>query len=146
MVLVFDTNVYVSAFVVPESKSDLAFRLALRGAFDLAASEAILTELREKLASKIGLTEYELSRVQRTIRSAATIVEPWTELDVSGDEPDNRILECALAAQASAIVTGDRHLLALKNYQGIGIMTVAELLYTFPQFPEGPPSTPPTSE
>ena len=146
MVLVFDTNVYVSAFVVPGSKSDLAFRLALRGAFDLAASEAILTELREKLASKFGLRESELSRVERTITSAATIVEPETELDVLGDEPDNRILECALAAQASAIVTGDRHLLALKNYQGIGIMTVAELLYTFPQFLEGPPSTPPISE
>ena len=146
MLLVFDTNVYVSAFVVPGSKSDLAFRLALRGAFDLASSEAILTELREKLASKFGLRESELSRVERTIRSAATIVEPETELDVLGDEPDNRILECALAAEASAIITGDRHLLALKNYQGIGIMTVAELLYTFPQFPEGPPSTPPISE
>ena len=135
MLLVFDTNVYVSAFVVPGSKSDLAFRLALRGAFDLAASEAILTELREKLASKFGLTQSELSRVERTIRSAATIVEPETELDVLGDDPDNRILECALAAQASAIVTGDRHLLALKNYQGIDIMTVAELLYTFPENP-----------
>jgi uncharacterized protein len=147
LLLVFDTNVYVSAFVVPGSKSDLAFRLALRGAFELAASEAILMELREKLASKFGLTESELSRVERTIRTAATIVEPETELDVLDDEPDNRILECAIAAQASAIVTGDRHLLALGAYEGVGIMTVAELLYTFPQeFPEGPPSTPPISE
>jgi uncharacterized protein len=146
LLLVFDTNVYVSAFVVPGSKSDLAFRLALRGAFDLAASEAILTELREKLASKFGLTESELSRVERTIRSAATIVEPEKELDVLGDEPDNRILECAVAVQASAIVTGDRHLLALGAYEGVGFMTVAELHYTFPQFPEGPPSTPPICE
>lgn len=146
MLLVFDTNVYVSAYVVPGSKSELAFRLALRGAFDLAASEAILTELREKLASKFGLTESELSRVERTIRSAATIVEPETKLDVLADEPDNRILECAIAVQASAIVTGDRHLLALGAYEGVGIMTVAELLYTFPQFPEEPPSTLPISE
>jgi uncharacterized protein len=140
LLLVFDTNVYVSAFVVPGSKSDLAFRLALRGAFDLAASEAILTELREKLASKFGLTESELSRVERTIRSAATIVEPETELDVLDDEPDNRILECAVAVQASAIVTGDRHLLALRAYEGVGLMTVAELLYTFPRPREEGPS------
>jgi len=146
LVLVFDTNVYVSAFVVPGSKSDLAFRLALRGAFELAASEAILTELREKLASKFGLTESELSRVERTIRTAATIVEPETELFVLDDEPDNRILKCAVALQASAIVTGDRHLLALRAYEGVGLMTVAELLYTFPQLPEGPPSTPPIVE
>jgi predicted nucleic acid-binding protein len=73
-------------------------------------------------------------------------VEPETELDVLDDEPDNRILECAVALQASAIVTGDRHLLGLGAYEGVGIMTVAELLYTLPQFAEGPPSTPPISE
>jgi uncharacterized protein len=56
-------------------------------------------------------------------------------LSVVEDEPDNRILECAIAAGASAVVTGDRHLLALKNYRGIGIMTVSDLLYTFPSIP-----------
>jgi predicted nucleic acid-binding protein len=53
---------------------------------------------------------------------------------------------CAVSSAASAVVTGDKHLLALGAYEGISIMTVAELLYTFPQFPEGPPSTPPISE
>ena len=65
----------------------------------------------------------------------ATFFEPEAELSVVDDEPDNRILECAVAARASAIVTGDRHLLALKSYQGIGIMTVSDLLYTFPDMP-----------
>lgn len=132
MRLVFDTNVYVSAFVVPGSKSDLAFRLALRGAFELVVSGAILAELREKLASKFGFEEPELDRVARVIRGAATVVEPETGLRVLDDEPDNRILECAVAAGASAIVSGDRHLLGLKNYEGIGMMTVSDLLYSFP--------------
>ena len=65
----------------------------------------------------------------------ATIVEPEVELSVVEDEPDNRILECAVAAGASAIVTGDRHLLSLKSYRDIGIMTVSDLLYTFPEMP-----------
>lgn len=143
MRLVFDTNVYVSAFVVPGSKSDLAFRLALRGAFELATSEAILAELRQKLASKFGLAKSELCRVERTIGAAATIVEPETELNVLDDEPDNRILECAVAAGASAVVTGDKHLLALGAHEGIGIMTVAELLYTFPQAPRQEPEQAP---
>lgn len=133
MRLVFDTNVYVSAFVVPGSKSDLAFRLALRGVFELVTSEAILAELRGKLSTKFGLSETELTRIERVIRDGATLVEPETKLHVLDDEPDNRILECAVASRASAIVTGDKHLLALKAYEGIGIMTVAELLYTFPQ-------------
>ncbi len=40
-----------------------------------------------------------------------------------------------MAAGASAIVTGDRHLLRLRTYEGIGIMSVSELLYAFPEIP-----------
>jgi putative PIN family toxin of toxin-antitoxin system len=133
--LVFDTNVYVSALVIPGSRSDLAFRLALRGTFELVVSREILAELRGKLASKFGLEESELDRVERTILGVAVLVEPEVELGVLEDEPDNRILECAVAAEASAIVTGDRHLLRLKTYEGIGIMSVSDLLYAFPEIP-----------
>ncbi len=135
MRLVFDTNVYVSAFVIVGSRSDLAFRLALRGTFELVVSREILAELRGKLASKFGLEETELDRVERTILGVAVLVEPDIQLGVLRDEPDNRILECAVVAGASAIVTGDRHLLRLRTYEGIGIMTVSELLYAFPEIP-----------
>ncbi len=119
MCLVFDTNVYVSVFVIPGSKSDLAFRLASRGVFELVVSPDIVVETRGKLAGpKFGFTEAQLDRAQRAILE---------------DEPDNRILECAVAAGAAAIVTGDKDLLALKNHESIGIMTVAELLYAFPE-------------
>jgi putative PIN family toxin of toxin-antitoxin system len=113
-----------------------AYRVALRGAFALVTSEAIPTESCEKLASKFDLAKSELDLVAPTIRGAATIVDPETELTVLDDEPDNRILECAVEAGASAIVTGDEHLLALKTYAGIGIMTVADSLYTSPQTPK----------
>ena len=43
-------------------------------------------------------------------------------------EPDNRILECAVEAQEDVIVTGDKHLLKLKKYKGINIITLAEFL------------------
>lgn len=129
---IFDTNVYISAFIVPGSKSDLAFRLAEGGAFDIAVSDAILAELANKLHTKFGYSEKEIKDVESTIREVAMTFEPEAELSVVEDEPDNRILECAIAAGASAVVTGDRHLLALKNYRGIGIMTVSDLLYTFP--------------
>jgi putative PIN family toxin of toxin-antitoxin system len=129
---VFDTNVYISAFIVPGSKSDLAYRLAERGVFELAVSDAILTELTGKLGSRFGYTEEEIRQVENAVREVAIVFEPETELSVVPDEPDNRILECAITARASAIVTGDRHLLRLGNYQDIGIMTVSDLLYSFP--------------
>jgi putative PIN family toxin of toxin-antitoxin system len=132
---VYDTNVYISAFIVPGSKSELAYRLAERGVFDLAVSVAILWELKDKLGSRFGYSEQEIRDVEGSISSVATIFEPEVELSVVDDDPDNRVLECAVASEAAAIVTGDRHLLALKSYRGIGIMTVSELLYTFPDMP-----------
>ena len=132
MRFVFDTNVYISAFIVPGSKSDLAYRLAERGVFELAVSDAILTELTGKLGSRFGYTEEEIRQVENAVREVAIVFEPETELSIVPDEPDNRILECAITARASAIVTGDRHLLRLGNYQDIGIMTVSDLLYSFP--------------
>lgn len=131
----FDTNVYVSAFVVPMSKSDLALRRALRGAFELVVSPEILAETLGKLADKFDFPRAELVRVEENVRAAATVVEPDFSLSVLADEPDNRILECAVYSGALAVVTGDKDLLALGSYEGVGIMTVAELLYTFPESP-----------
>ncbi|MGH3088336.1 MAG: putative toxin-antitoxin system toxin component, PIN family [Rubrobacteraceae bacterium] len=135
MRIVFDTNVYISAIAFARSKSALAFGLAHRGAFELAASEEIVAELVGKLAEpKFGFSDAKLKDAEHALRGIATLVRPATRLSVLEDEPDNRILECAIEAGASAIVTGDKELLALKKYEGIGIMTVAELLYTFPEF------------
>ena len=47
------------------------------------------------------------------------------------DGPDNRILECARASNANLIVTGDKHLLTLKEFEGIGITRIAGFLYIF---------------
>lgn len=132
MRIVFDTNVYVSAFVVPGSKSELAFSLAARGFFDLVVSPEILGELEDKLIHKFGYSPRTAQEVGYEVREVAATVEPESRLSVLDDDPDNRILECALHSGAAAIVTGDRHLLKLGDYEGIGIMTVAELLYSFP--------------
>lgn len=132
MRIVFDTNVYVAAFVVPGSKAELALTLAARGLFELIVSPPILAELESKLRAKFGYPADEVTAVVRAARDLATLVEPAATLTILADEPDNRILECAVAAEAAAIITGDKHLLALKQHDGIGIMTVAELLYTFP--------------
>jgi putative PIN family toxin of toxin-antitoxin system len=130
--IVFDTNVYISAFVVPGSRSELAFLLASRRRFDLVISAEILFEMKDKLTSKFGYSGDRVQEVEREVREVATVVEPDLRLSILDDEPDNRVLECAVASGAAAIVTGDKELLSLKVYEGVGIMTVAELIYTFP--------------
>ena len=44
------------------------------------------------------------------------------------DEPDNRVLECALAGRAEAIVTGDRALLALREYKSVRLISLRDYL------------------
>jgi predicted nucleic acid-binding protein len=50
---------------------------------------------------------------------------------VPSDKTDNRILECAVAADSEAVVTGDRHLLSLGSVSGIRIQRVSEFLAAF---------------
>ncbi len=58
-----------------------------------------------------------------------TIVEPADIDPVILDDPDDdAVLSCAIAAHAEVIVSGDSHLLNLKKYQNVHILTAAELL------------------
>jgi putative PIN family toxin of toxin-antitoxin system len=94
--IVFDTNVYISAFGVPGSKASSAYGLAEVGVFDLAVSPQILEEMRLKLGGpKFGFSDARVDQVEELIREFATLVEPEMRLSVLEDEPDNRILECA---------------------------------------------------
>jgi predicted nucleic acid-binding protein len=64
----------------------------------------------------------------RVIAMAQT-VKAAVHLDIiKEDPPDNRILECAVAAGSDLIVTGDKDLLRLKTYDSIGIVTVSDFL------------------
>lgn len=51
---------------------------------------------------------------------------------ITADPPDNRFLECAVAGHAEALISGDRHLLQLKTYHEIPILSPAQFLRQFP--------------
>jgi putative PIN family toxin of toxin-antitoxin system len=130
MRVVFDTNVYVSAFVTPGGNGDRAFRAAIDGRIELAASVPILAETGTVLIDKFGWERDQAERAVRLIAAVATVVEPAHRLALLADDPDNRILECAAAAQADAIVTGDRHLLTLGHHGNTRIITLTVFLAT----------------
>ncbi len=56
------------------------------------------------------------------------LVSPKQKVDMLKDDPDNRILECAVAGHADVVVTGDRAMLALNQYKGVKILTLKEYL------------------
>ena len=63
------------------------------------------------------------------LTGVAALVSPTESLRVVADDPDDdRVLECAIAGNADAIISGDRHLLALGAFQEIPILKVRDCL------------------
>ena len=132
MKVVFDTNVSVSAFIVPGSKGEDALLLAHHRKIDLYTSIPILTETTRILRTKFNQPERDVLAALKHISRAATIVRSVRTVSILEDVPDNRILECAASAQADLVVTGDHHLLALKEFEGMPIVRLADFLRMIP--------------
>ena len=128
MRVVFDTNIYISALAIPGGNAEEAYLEAVRGAFDLYTSVAILTETARVLQTKFDWAEDKVREAVQTISQMAIVLRPRPTLHILDDEPDNRILECAVAAQAEFVVSGDRHLLALKHHANITMISLADFL------------------
>ncbi len=128
MRVVFDTNVLVAALVFPGGQGEKALQRILEERDELFLSRAILDELLGVLARKFARDAEALSRVAVFLGEVSTLVKPARRAKVLRDDPDNRILECASAAGAHAIVTGDREMLALGEYAGVRILSLAEYL------------------
>ncbi|MCL6106099.1 MAG: putative toxin-antitoxin system toxin component, PIN family [Actinobacteria bacterium] len=132
--VVLDTNVLVSALNFGgKPRAIMAYahgRTTKR--FDLFLSPFILNELSRTLSGEKFL--WSAPKIER----AAQLLVKWgdvvsTKKSISAisperDDSDNRILECAVKAQADLIVSGDSDLLDLKEYEGIKIMTPAQFL------------------
>ena len=132
MKAVFDTNVFVSAFFFPGSQGEQAFLLAQRRKVELRTSLSILTETARVLREKFDQSEQDITAALKMIGRVATIVRPVRKITVLEDVPDNRILECAVTADADLVVTGDSHLIKLKEFEGIPILRLADFLRTVP--------------
>ena len=128
MRVVFDTNVYISAFVIPGSLSNDAYYRARAGDVDLYTSVAILTELASKLREKFDWNEERIRAALKAISRTAQVVKTTPHLSIVRDATDNRILECAEKVAADLIVTGDPHLLRVRRFGQAGIVRVSTFL------------------
>lgn len=128
MRVVFDTNVYISAFAIPGGNAEDAYLHATHGTFELVTSIFILTETARILRAKFDWSDDRVTRLLQSIGQTATVVKTRPHLHVLRDEPDNRVLECAVAAQADYLVTGDRHLLALQRHEQTTLISLGDFL------------------
>ena len=133
MRIVLDTNVIVSGLLVPEGACGKVLRILERHGIVLLTSQVLLDELTHTLRKKIGYTADDAAQVIKEMRRVADVVLPTTHVDVVRHDPtDNHVLECAHDGRADCLVSGDKkHLLPLRFFRGIPIITAAELLRKF---------------
>ncbi len=128
--IVVDTNVIVSALVfggLPRKVLDLV----ARGTCEMYFSAPIREEVERVLEKKFGWDRTEVDARVEFLFSWGTEIHPRNPLAVIKDDPDDdRILECALAAHAQTIISGDKHLLRLGSFQSITICTPRQFLST----------------
>jgi len=118
--LVLDTNVYISGLLWTGIPHRL-IRLAEATDVTLGTTPAIMEELREvmgrpKFRLRIRTLQTSVSEVMESLLSIVEVVQDSPiEPVIKRDPDDDKILACAIAAQADWIVSGDDHLLCLKR-------------------------------
>ncbi len=133
MRVVADTNTVVSGLLWHGPPRQVLDK-ARDGIVELTTSAQLLAELedvlrREKFAQRLEAAGVNARELVLGYAALAAIVKPEGIAPVvQGDPEDDQVLACALAAHAEAIVSGDHHLLELGEYQGIPILTPAQLL------------------
>ncbi len=131
--IVFDVNCYYAAVLSPTGYMYGWLENAIEGPFELYTSHEILAELQSKLEQKLDYSLAQNVAVRHFIESLATVVYPTVRLNVVRDPDDNKILERAVEAKATAILTFDKDLLDLKEYQNTKIIHPRLLKYWFPK-------------
>lgn len=126
--VVLDTNVVVSALLKPQGLEDQVLRLALAGRLLLCLSPAVLAEYARVLpAPKFKLRPEEVSTTLKQLERSGSLFHPTQPLRLSEHEADNRFYECADAAQADFLITGNlKHF--KKNHRNTRVVNARQLL------------------
>ena len=131
-IAVYDTNVLISGMIWGGVPYDCIL-LAQEGKVEGLTCDEILDEFVDKLTTKFSFSSHDISEIMAELLDFLHIVEISNRLKgVTADPDDDMVIECALVGDATHIVTGDqKHLLPLKNYQGILIIKPADFLAQF---------------
>jgi len=124
----FDTNIFISAFIFGGLPRKL-LEIARAGLIKLTTSPVLLDELERKLRRKFNWDEPILAETRNDLEQLCDITSTTQSIThIQADPDDDRVLEAAIAGRADYIVSGDKHLLKLGEYEGIRILTVRQFI------------------
>lgn len=137
--LVLDANIYASALMSPKGLPAKVLLIAMEDStYELVLSQPILDELQRilfypKVRSRIPKLDTEISHFLNalSIISHFCIQRHFYEVLVEQDPDDDIYLIAALESHAQYVITGDNHLLKLKQIEDVKIVTAAQFLSTF---------------
>ncbi len=126
--VVLDTNIIVSAALKSESSPSFILSLALLGNIKMCVSQKILREYEEVLSrKKFGFNYSAVLDLMREIKENSVLVNPKEKIKNLIDEKDSHIIECAIAADAKYIITGNtKHF--PKKIRGTRIVSISEFI------------------
>ena len=129
--IVLDTNIVVSALIGKHGESAKLFKLIISEEVENYTSTEIIREISEVL-SREEITERTLKEERQFILEQylihSKLTEPKTKHNVVEHASDNKFIDAAVEAKAKFIISGDKHLLAIKEFKGIKIITAKEYL------------------
>lgn len=130
MKVVLDSNIYLSGLIFSDSNPALILDFAQKGKFELYCSDFIIKEIHRNLIIKFGYNETMAEQFIEEILKITKIIIPRRKVKIiKVKKDDNRILECALAAKADYLVTGDKkHILPLRKIVGTKIISAADFV------------------
>ena len=132
MLVVLDTNIIISALLLPSSQPARIVTLWREGRFTLLTAEPQIDELMrvtryQKIRDKINPAS--TGRLINELRDLTTMVDYLPIVDISPDPDDNYLLSISSGGLADYLVTGDKkNLLAIKKYDGTSIISVTNFL------------------
>ena len=131
-VVVYDTNVLISGMIWGGIPYD-CITLAQENIVEAVTCPEILDEFSEKLTTKFNASPFQAAEMVTELLTFHQSITITNQLkSVTADPDDDKVIECALVGGATHIVTGHKkHLLPLGSYQGILIVTAADLLAQF---------------
>ena len=135
MKIVLDTNILISGTFWTGSSFRI-LQLIQEKKIVLILSKEILEEYEYIIQSEEILQKevYQEERKSATMKliQLAKIVNPQTSVQIIKDDPsDNKFIEAAIEGKAEYIITKDKHILNIKKYQNIKIITPEEFLEKF---------------
>lgn len=126
--VVLDTNVFISGIFWAGASREIIDH-AREGRVIAYISDKIIQEIREKLLKKFHLSVEEAEFFIIDIQTYTELTEVTTKIKVvEADPTDDKFIECAVSCDADFIISGNHHLLELKNYKGIKIISPRQFL------------------